>query len=153
MDKIPTELEMGAETGKGDGNLNASHPDVSDSKQRLRRRLLVTGAIAAPVILTFRSTSAWAVSAGCLVQNGTLPIPGAIIRVDENLVPIPKIGGATGDEWYEQYEVIQVLQDPGGAGNQRVVNGSTDIDRLRALVFNQNIGATCLQSIVTAPPI
>lgn len=124
--------------------------DSAETAQLMRRRLLVAGAVGAPLVLTFRSTSAWAVSAGCIVKAGTHPIPGAIIRVDENFQPIPKIGGATGPEWDQQYELIMVSQDPSGSADMRIADGNTDIDRLRALVYNQNIGMTCLQSIQTS---
>lgn len=143
MDHNPTELEQApaaAEAGRSAG----------EQARLMRRRLLVAGAIGAPLVLTFRSTSAWAISAGCIVKTGTHPIPGSIVRVDENLQPIPKIGGPTGPEWYQQYELITVTQDPNGSAASRIADKTTDLDRLRALVFNQNIGITCLQSIQTS---
>lgn len=171
-----------------------SKPQGSDADRALRRRILRMGAVGAPVVLTFRGTSAWAVSAGCLVKEGMHPIPGQIIRVDENFQPIPKAGlagmsesgmsepgvcgnngyqygndgknkdkgnagcnndygnsGNTGNNsglaWYEQYETVFVTQDPFGAAKDRVVDRTTDIDGLRALVYNGNIGMTCLASI------
>lgn len=137
MDHNPTEREQAA--------------TAAEQARLMRRRLLVAGAVGAPLVLTFRSTSAWAISAGCIVKTGTHPIPGSIVRVDENLQPIPKIGGATGPEWYQQYELITVTQDPNGSAASRIADKTTDLDRLRALVFNQNIGITCLQSIQTSP--
>lgn len=99
-----------------------------------RRNLLKAGAVGAPLILTFRSTSAWALSAGCLIQVGDEPIPGAITAVDENFQPIPD-----GDGGYETIFVTQNVNDLADAG--------VDRNRLRALVYNNNIGITCLQSI------
>lgn len=124
-------------------------PEMTDSHARLRRRILIAGAVAGPAVMTFRSTSAWAVSAGCIIQTGDLPLPGAIIRVDPEGRPVPKIGGATGEEWFEKYELIQISQDPSGSSSQRVVDGSVDVERLQALVYNRNIGITCLLSITT----
>lgn len=162
----------------------------SEADRALRRRILRAGLIGAPVVLTFRGTSAWAVSAGCLVKEGTHPIPGQIIRVDENFQPIPKPGVDVGQSnnnqncgnngnhygnggknkdkgnatcngngngnnnnsnsnlaWYDQYETVFVTQDPFGAAADRVADRNTDINGLRALVYNGNIGITCLASI------
>ncbi|MDA5193620.1 hypothetical protein [Govanella unica] len=172
--------------------------DDHNADRDMRRRLLRLGAVGAPVVLTFRSTSAWALSSGCLVKDGTLPIPGQLIRVDENFQPIPKAGitaagnngnsgncgnngnpngnngngkgkgntngngnngnnGSCGNNgngpgsselaWYDQYETVFVTQDPHGSAGDRVADRNTDINGLRALVYNGNIGTTCLQSI------
>lgn len=109
-----------------------------------RRQILKAAAVGAPLILTFRASSAWAVSAGCLVEPGTLEIPGSIIRVDENGNPIP----AQNPTPEQPYETIFVTQDPFGSAEDRIVDAGVDSDRLRALVYNQNIGETCVMSIV-----
>lgn len=109
-----------------------------------RRQILKAAAVGAPLILTFRASSAWAVSAGCLVEPGTLDIPGAIVRVDEDGNPIP----AQNPTPEQPYETIFVTQDPFGSAEDRIVDASTDTDRLRALVYNQNIGDTCVMSIM-----
>ncbi|RMF08806.1 MAG: hypothetical protein D6763_09195 [Alphaproteobacteria bacterium] len=108
-----------------------------DRKRELRRSLLKAGAVGAPLALTFKSSSAWAVSAGCLIQNGDLAIPGEIVAVDENFQPIPN-----GDDGYQTIFVSQSPND--------IADGKIDRDRLRALVYNNNIGMTCLQSITDA---
>lgn len=120
---------------------------IEDERRESRRRLLKAGAVGAPLILTFRSTSAWAVSAGCLVEPGTLDIPGPIIRVDENGNPIP----AQNPTPEEPYETIFVTQDPFGSETDRIVDASVDPERLRALVYNQNIGQSCAMSILNPP--
>ncbi|MDA5193618.1 hypothetical protein [Govanella unica] len=119
---------------------------AADAARILRRRLLVAGGIGAPLVLTFRSTSAWALSTGCIVgASGQLPIPGAIIAVDQSGAPIPNPNSSgPGD----QYLLIQVAQSPGDA-----VTTTTDPNVLRALVYNNNIGITCLQSIMSAPTL
>lgn len=118
--------------------------DVTGDTSEARRQILKAAAVGAPLILTFRASSAWAVSAGCLVEPGNLEIPGAIIRVDENGNPIP----AQNPTPEEPYETIFVTQDPFGAASDRVVDATVDTDRLRALVYNQNIGETCVMSIL-----
>lgn len=123
--------------------------EVANDARETRRRLLKIGAVGAPLILTFRSTSAWAVSAGCLIQQGDLPIPGAIIKVDENFEPILKDGvdkPKQNDPWYENYQSIFISK---GSGD--VADGQLDSDSLRALVYNNNIGQTCLASINGLP--
>lgn len=120
---------------------------VEDQRRESRRRLLKAGAVGAPLILTFRSTSAWAVSAGCLVEPGTLDIPGAIPLVDENGNPVP----AQNPTPEQPYETIYVTQDPFGEGDDRIVDATDDPQRLRALVYNQNIGASCVMSIMNPP--
>lgn len=120
---------------------------VEDQRREARRRLLKTGAVGAPLILTFRSTSAWAVSAGCLVEPGTLEIPGPIVLVDENGNPVP----AQNPTPEQPYETIFVTQDPFGSETDRIVDASVDPQRLRALVYNQNIGESCAMSIMNPP--
>lgn len=120
-----------------DNRIAAENADGLDAKRELRRNLLKTGAVGAPLVLTFKSSSAWAVSAGCLVQNGDLPIPGEIIAVDENFEPIPD-----GNDGYQTIFISESVND--------IADGSLDRDRLRALVYNTNIGITCLQSITDA---
>ena len=123
--------------------------EAANDAREARRRLLKVGAVGAPLILTFRSTSAWAVSAGCLIQQGDLPLPGAIVKVDENFEPLLKEGvdkPKKNDPWYENYQSIFVSK---GAGD--VADGQLDSDSLRALVYNNNIGQTCLASINGLP--
>ncbi len=116
---------------------STSANDLHD-KREMRRNLLKAGAVAAPLILTFRSSSAWAISAGCLIQQGNLPIPGEITAVDENFQPI-----SDGNNGYQTINITQSVNE--------VADGSVDRDSLRALVYNTNIGMTCLQSITNAP--
>jgi len=119
-----------------DKDMKATDDVKREQDRTTRRNLLKAGAVGAPLILTFRSTSAWAVSAGCLIQPGDQPIPGSIIAVDENFQPIPDGEG---------YETIFITQDVND-----IADGAIDRDRLRALVYNNNIGITCLQSITDA---
>lgn len=119
-------------------------PGADDQRCEARRRLLKAGAVGAPLILTFRSTSAWAVSAGCLVEPGTLAIPGPIPLVDENGNPVP----AQNPIPDQPYETIYVTQDPFGSETDRIVDSSVDPERLRSLVYNQNIGQSCAMSIM-----
>jgi len=119
-----------------DKDMKATGDVKREQDRTTRRNLLKAGAVGAPLILTFRSTSAWAVSAGCLIQPGDQPIPGSITAVDENFQPIPDGDG---------YETIFITQDVND-----IADGSVDRDRLRALVYNNNIGITCLQSITDA---
>lgn len=119
---------------------------ASEAARESRRRLLKAGVVGAPLILTFRSTSAWAVSSGCLIQNGDKPIPGRIKKVDANGNPILKDGlnkPKDNKPWYENYESVYISEDVGSPATAEL-----DIDRLRALVYNNNIGQTCLTSIL-----
>lgn len=113
-----------------------------DQKRAARRKFLKAGAVSAPLVLTFRSTSAWALSAGCLVEVGDRTVPGQLIAVDENFEPILKPGADPDEPGDDKYETIFVTQ-----GVNDVADGNVDRDRLRALVYNNNIGISCLQSI------
>jgi hypothetical protein len=116
-----------------------------DVARESRRRLLKAGAVGAPLILTFRSTSAWAVSAGCLIKNGDKPIPGYIPKVNEQGEPILKDGltkPKEGKPWSDSYKSIYVSESVGDPAT-----GQMEYDKLRALVYNNNIGETCLMSI------
>lgn len=124
----------------------AAPSEREDRVRATRRNLLKAGAIGVPLVLTFRSTSAWAVSAGCRVEPGTLEIPGNIVRVDQDGNPIP----AQNPTPQQPYETIFVTQDPFGTDTDRLVDATVDLDRLRALVYNQNIGASCVASIDAA---
>lgn len=117
-----------------DKDTKATDSVKREQDRATRRNLLKAGAVGAPLILTFRSTSAWAVSAGCLIQPGDQQVPGSITAVDENFQPIPD-----GNDGYETIFITQDVND--------VADGTVDRDRLRALVYNNNIGMTCLQSI------
>lgn len=133
------------ETPAGGGEHQSAAAAPEARTDDARRQILKAAAVGAPLILTFRASSAWAVSAGCLVEPGDREIPGAIIRVDEEGNPIP----AQNPTPEEPYETIFVTQDPFGSAEDRVVDGSVDTDRLRALVYNNNIGETCVMSILT----
>lgn len=126
-----------------------------ETARQARRRLLKVGAVGAPLILTFRGTSAWAVSSGCIIGNGTKPIPGNITKVDTNMQPIPVQTTTTTtttntrgrpqppqNSTPVEYQTIFISEKVGDPAT-----ASIDNERLRALVYNNNIGQTCLMSI------
>jgi len=122
-------------------------PVGPDALRSSRRTLLKAGAVGAPLVLTFRSTSAWALSAGCLIEIGNMPIPGQIIAVDEEYKPLENPNWDGEDEDTE-FQKIYISRDPHGEGMEAVADGSLTQDELRAMVYNNNIGESCLVSIM-----
>ncbi|WP_282606859.1 hypothetical protein [Pelagibius sp. Alg239-R121] len=156
----------------GNESAGSRSEEQMDEARKARRRLLKLGAASAPLVLTFRPSSAWANSAGCLLQHGNLPIPGRIIKVDTYWRPIPDYYGSgygytTYDNGsnsgysdsgynsgysYDQsqyrrrvtYKTIRIRQRVG-----HVADADMRHSKLRALVYNDNMGMSCLNSITT----
>lgn len=93
-----------------------------------RRKLLKIGALAAPLVMTFRSSSAWALSGGCKLVDGTKPIPGTFV------VPVPP---------YTSSPVV--INNSVGD----IVTSSTSLtsDEARFLIDNGNMSLSCYASI------
>lgn len=104
-----------------------------DAGRLARRRLLKAGAYAAPLVLTFKSGAAWAISGGCKLQSGTQPIPGVFT------VPSPPYDGTT--------VTIDQTADA-------VVTNQSNLtsDQLKFLVDNGNLTGSCYTSITTVAP-
>ncbi len=138
-----------------------------DQKRLQRRNLLKAGAIAAPVVMTFRASSAWAVSAGCLVQEGGRPLDTNVLPTPRSLSqPLIQATSADGRVFTpvertdippdvdkntlppeQRYQMIIVTQTPGTA-----VTSSSNSQELAALVYNGNIGTSCYASIYNLLP-
>lgn len=121
--------------------MNDSEPDKkaeqtsagADASRIARRRLLKVGAYAAPLVLTFKSGAAWAISGGCKLQSGTQPIPGVFT------VTSPPYNGTT----------VTIDQ----TADSIVTNQSNlTSDQLKFLVDNGNLTGSCYTSIMTVAP-
>ena len=93
-----------------------------------RRNLLKLGALAAPLVMTFKSSSAWALSGGCKLVDGTQPIPGTFV------VPVPP---------YTASPVVINFS----VGD--IITSSTPLttDEARFLIDNGNLSTSCYASI------
>lgn len=157
------------------GNENAGSEDKAqmDEARRARRRLLKLGAASAPLVLTFKPSSAWAVSAGCILHEGKRETPGKIYKVDGYLRRMVRHDNGIsykfrygrwmywfngnrrwGRGYYDlnkgpyrnrrHYQEIYMNKGPGSV----VQAGNVNHTKLRALVYNDNVGWSCVSSIV-----
>lgn len=150
-----------------DGKNNAgSEGDAKmDDARMARRRLLKLGAASAPLVLTFKPSSAWATSAGCVLYQGKMETPGKIVKVDGYFRPLRNYNGVhyyrrNNGKWYYNHRRRRYHESEGPYANQRfqriyvnkgpgdvVRAGNINHNRLRALVYNDNMGFSCLSSI------
>lgn len=159
------------------GNENAGSEGESqvDEARMARRRLLKLGAATAPLVLTFKPSSAWAVSAGCILHHGQRETPGDLYKVDNNMQRMVRDDNGIyyrftrgrwkywyqgGKGWqrgyYEltkgpyrnrrHYQEIYVNEGPGNV----VHSGNVSHQKLRSLVYNDNVGWSCVSSIVNS---
>lgn len=100
----------------------------AETERLARRNLLKLGALAAPLVLTFKSSSAWALSGGCKLVTGTQPIPGTFT------VSVPP---------YNSTPVI-ITQSV-----DQIITSSTSLtpDEARFLIDNGNMSLSCYASI------
>ena len=100
----------------------------AETDRLARRNLLKVGALAVPLVMTFKSSSAWALSGGCQLLDGTQPIPGTFT------VPVPPYTSST----------VIISQSVGD-----VITSSTVLtsDEARFLIDNGNLSQSCYASI------
>lgn len=139
-----------------------------DEARKARRRLLKLGAASAPLVLTFRPSSAWANSGGCILHGGNKYIPGEITKVNRYFQPVVNYNSGIqyyqyyGQWWYRAYN-RWYREDEGPYANRRykkiyvnksagepVTADNISHSRLRALVYNDNMGLSCLSSITAS---
>lgn len=148
----------------GDNNAGSEGEAKMDEARKARRRLLKLGAATAPLVLTFKPSSAWATSAGCVLYQGKMETPGEIVKVDSYFRPFRNDNGIRyrkrQGQWFYKFRGTWYHETKGPRANQRfkqiyvnkgpgdvVRAGNIDHNRLRALVYNDNMGFSCLSSI------
>ena len=167
------ELSFMDPTLHGNENAGSENEAQMDDARKARRRLLKLGAASAPLVLTFKPSSAWAVSAGCIMHEGKRETPGNLYKIDNRFRRMVRHdNGLTyrfrkgrwkywfngNGQWrrglydlnrgpyrhWNHYQEIYMNKGPGS----EVHAGNVNHQKLRALVYNDNVGWSCVSSII-----